>query len=67
MIGETPEEYLARQKAKGVLGRLKPHLFKGQPIRAGYCPCLECGHNGEAMIVCDPIYNDCQCCDEVCS
>ena len=62
---ETPQEYLARKRAKGTLGLEKPYTHNGKPVLTGYCPC-DC-HPGEPMIVCDPVYNDCQCCDEVCS
>lgn len=64
---ETVDEYLARKEAKGVLGVEKPYLWEGRKVRTGYCPCLKCGHEGEAMILCDPDYDDCQCCQDVCS
>jgi len=64
---ETVEEYLARKKAKGVLGVEKVRRWKRRKVYTGYCPCPDCGHKGQAMIVCDPDYENCHCCNEVCS
>ncbi len=64
---ETPDAYLARKEAKGTLGVRKPNLWNDRPVFTGYCPCLDCGHERQSMMFCDPDWNDCQCCDEVCS
>jgi hypothetical protein len=64
---ETVEHYLADRKAKGTLGTPKTRKWEGRTVYTGYCPCKTCDHFGEAMLLCDPDYNNCLCCDETCS
>ena len=62
---ETLEAYVARKKAKGTFGNPKPNKWRRRTVLTGICPC-DC-HPGEPMLQCDPDYDDCQCCHEVCS
>ena len=77
-MGDPPSEvvdsYIQRKKAKGTWGQPKLHRWKlpdekqrRRHVRTGICPCPECGHKGDPMIVCDADWNDCHCCNEVCS
>lgn len=64
---ESIEDYVARKKAKGTFGKPKPYKFEGKTVLAAICPCGQCGHEGEPMLICDPDYENCKCCNEVCS
>ena len=72
MPRETIEQYLERKRAKGTLGEKKVgkrRLTDGTLVEVitPYCPCPHCGHKGKASLYCDPDYENCRCCHEICS
>jgi len=66
---EVVAAYVARKTAKGTYGKPKTYRepWKGRVLITGICPCPDCGHEGQPCIVCDADWQDCKCCNEVCS